>query len=609
MKRNDWILIISVLLYSLLFYQQSAGINFLIFTVILIALLLIKDHLLLKRRKWLIAAAGSLISSFSVAWHGNLLSVIATIISLSILSGLSYNANSPVILSLLFSLYSYFASPVFMILDYIERKVRRKHSGGNSRKLILVLAPIVVTVIFFFIYRSSNALFNALAGKINLDFISWNWIVFTFWGSILLYGFFCYKRINALAALDDNTSVNLLPVQENKLCFFGYEISLADENFSGTLLFVLLNLLLLIVNVLDINFLFGGQQLSLGVSYKQFVHQGVNMLIISIIVAISIILFFFRGGLNFYEKNKTIKTLACLWVAQNALMVFSTVCRNNLYIGEYGLTYKRIGVYIYLLLTLIGLATTLIKVLKKKNNMYLFLRNGWIFYGFLILFTLPGWENIVTSYNINHVENPDAAYLLSISNSNLIQLLPLYKKDVKDTNASDQRQSEYCRGEYCAKLFDVLSEYRKQDWRSWYYDESKMYKELTSPGFTDKITSFDIEHTPPDFTKESIRTLGIFKNVKDLKLNCRNIHSVSVLEQFPLLKNLDLSYSGITNISGIEKFKHLQSLDLRGTYIIDYSPMFNLKNLKTLYPGYLGYMGNAQYKIMCENMPHTKIIY
>ena len=43
MKKNDWILLISVVLYSFLFYNQFAGINYLIFNIALITGLWIKE--------------------------------------------------------------------------------------------------------------------------------------------------------------------------------------------------------------------------------------------------------------------------------------------------------------------------------------------------------------------------------------------------------------------------------------------------------------------------------------------------------------------------------------------------------------------------------------
>lgn len=610
MKRNDWILIISVLIYTLLFYKETPGVNFLIFNLAMVAGLAMKDKTLLKKRNWLVAAAGSLLSSFSVAWHGNMLSIVANVISLSVLSGLSYNAGSSVILSLLFSLYSYLSSPVYMVLDYLERRLKRiSEKGGYARKIILISLPVAVTLIFFFLYRSSNALFDALADKINLDFISWNWILFTFWGAVLLYGFYYYKRIEVMAALDNNNSVNLLPGPETNLKLFGYELSMVDENFSGTLLFVLLNLLVLIVNVLDINFLFGDHKLPLGITDKQFVHQGVDMLITSIVIAISIILFFFRGGLNFYEKNKAIKILACLWVAQNAFMVFSTVCRNHLYIHEYGLTYKRIGVYMYLLLTVIGLGTTLIKVLKTKNNMYLFRKNGWIFYCLLIIFTLPNWEQLVTDYNINRLPNPDGNYLLSISNTNLAEMLPLYQKCTNDSTAAKDSVNyvDNFKAAYCCDLYNTLTTRNKYDWKSYFYDEAKMYEDITSKNFTNKVTMLDLSHL--DIADDSIKTLAIFDKTTELHIHSREFEKVEPLTQFPLLQKLDLRNCNVYDLSGIDKLKDLQYLDLRGAPVIDFAPLFKLKNLRELYLDNMGYryMGNAECKILCEHLPNTVI--
>jgi len=333
MKRNDWILSFSVLFYSLLFYNETAGINFLIFNAVLISCLLIKNAALIIRRNWVLAASGSLLSAVCVMLYGNTLSVIANVISLSLLSALSFDVNTSVVFSLLYSAYSYLSSPVFMIIDYVEKKaVKQEEKMGSDRKAVLIIFPVLITIIFFFMYRSSSSLFDALAAKINWNFISWNWIVFTIGGLFLLYGFYYQKRIDGLDSFDSVASNNLVDGSFSHTRFFGREISIADENFSGTLLFALLNILLLIVNVLDIDFMFGSQKLPLGVSPKEYVHQGTNMLITSIVVAIAIILYYFRGGLNFYNKNKAIKVLAALWVVQNAFMLFSTACRNNLYI-------------------------------------------------------------------------------------------------------------------------------------------------------------------------------------------------------------------------------------------------------------------------------------
>jgi len=80
-------------------------------------------------------------------------------------------------------------------------------------------------------------------------------------------------------------------------------MGLLNEYRTAVFLFVILNLLLLIVNSIDIywvwfNFEWNGQYL------KQFVHEGTYLLIFSILLSLILTLYFFRGNLNFLKKNR-----------------------------------------------------------------------------------------------------------------------------------------------------------------------------------------------------------------------------------------------------------------------------------------------------------------
>src|ERR1035437_2758152 len=216
MKKNDLILILSVASYSILFYNQSAGINFIFFTAILITCLLIKDRNLIKKKQWQIAALGCILSALSIGMYGTAFSVVANILSLSILSALSMSENTSVIVSLLFSFYSYWSSVFYIYVERIspynnENAIVSPHS---MKKAGFTGIAILITLIFFFMYRESNALFNEFAAKINLDFISFGWILFTLGGLILLYGFYHHKRINEIDEFDKNASNDLQLKQE-----------------------------------------------------------------------------------------------------------------------------------------------------------------------------------------------------------------------------------------------------------------------------------------------------------------------------------------------------------------------------------------------------------
>jgi len=606
MKRIDWILLISVASYNFLFYEQSAGINFLIFTLFLIACLLGLNKTLLKQRNWQIAAIGCLISGISVCLYGNEFSVVMNIISLSLLSMLSGNEKSSVILSLVFAMYSYASSPIYMIVNAINNKTDEiSERRDMSKRVILVGIPVVITLIFFFMYRSSNALFDDLASKINLDFISWGWIFFTIGGLILLYGFFRPEKIIPLANWDNNTPNNLSnsTSDSNTLILFNKEIGIVDEDFSGKLLFILLNAMLLLVNALDFNFLFINHKLPQGVNYSQFVHQGIDMLITSILVAIIIILFYFRGSLNFYKRNKTIKILAYLWIIQNGVMLFSSACRNLIYINERGLTYKRIGVYVYLLLTIIGLFTTLIKISKAKSNNFLFKINGWVIYTVLILFSLFRWDSIITGYNLSHtLKFNDMEYLVKLSDSNIPDLISVYSNPINRMMEIDTAKEMLFGEEYSMKLYTFLSNNPSIGWKSWCYENQRVHDEITDKPFSDKINYLNLsDQKIPDF---SFSIIKVFSNLEELDLHSCGLTNSRDLSCFSSLKHLDLSSNKLLEINGLGSLKHLEYLNLTDNGLLDYSPIYKLTNLKDLF---ITIVYRFQYDKLKQNLPNTKI--
>ena len=75
-----------------------------------------------------------------------------------------------------------------------------------------------------------------------------------------------------------------------------------------------------------------------------------------ILISIIISLYLFRGNQNFYKKSVLLKKLALAWLAQNVILAFSVGIRNVHYIEHYALAHKRIGVFFFLLATIIGLA-------------------------------------------------------------------------------------------------------------------------------------------------------------------------------------------------------------------------------------------------------------
>ena len=148
-------------------------------------------------------------------------------------------------------------------------------------------------------------------------------------------------------------------------------LDLDSERKSGVVSLLALNILLLIFIVTF--------------NYEQFIeipktpnqlstetHDRVNAVIISIVMAIGVIMFYFKGSFNFDKNAKSLKFLAKTWMVLNAVLVISAFAKYSEYIISYGLTYKRLGVYAFLILSIIGLILTFLKIQKQKIQYRLF---------------------------------------------------------------------------------------------------------------------------------------------------------------------------------------------------------------------------------------------
>src|SRR5690606_18450577 len=107
MKKHDVAVLLSLFPYSYLFYCQSAGVNFFIFSVILLATHLVLAPDILKNKSWVAAAVASTISAASVMAYGNTLSVLTNILSLCLASGFYLNKESSLLFALAHSAYTY----------------------------------------------------------------------------------------------------------------------------------------------------------------------------------------------------------------------------------------------------------------------------------------------------------------------------------------------------------------------------------------------------------------------------------------------------------------------------------------------------------------------
>lgn len=453
-------LLIGSILFSTLFYQQSLGLNIFLFSIITITVLITYNLNVFKRKSTITFGVLYIISSLSFFFFNSSLALIANIVAFITLVGQVSETNTSIYVNWLNGFYSFVAGFFHrnFSVDKKEERLKIKKDIDYVQWIKVIGIPLVAVVIFISLYKKGNPVFNDLINKIDFGFINFQWLLLSFLGYYLLFNISQPVRVDPATTLDQNTDNDLTQKKEVS------NISLQKENQLGVVLISLLNLLILFFLATDFTFLLSAQDLRASVFSTQ-VHSGINALIASIIMAIAIILYFFRGNLNFYKDNKNLRALAYTWIILNIILVINTTVKDCQYIFYFGLTYKRIGVLVYLLLTIIGLTTTAKKVKNIKNFWYLLRVNTITAFAILIISCTVNWDKHITYYNLNHAQSMDFNYLINLSNNNVFILKDYTKTKDLDTEKVIQIESKYNK---------YLRQLKRHSWQEFNYDNFKL---------------------------------------------------------------------------------------------------------------------------------------
>ncbi len=469
----------AVLLFTVLFYKQGIGLNYLLFAIALIAGSLYMNHKLMYAKNWLIVGAGTLVAAFFTTLYGNAFTVWMSIISVLILMVMNHNPKSSFLIALIGGAIAVVGTIPFMIHDKAMRQKikQRKHTQPSvfQKRWVAIFISLGIAILFLGLYRSINPVFDAYIG-IFVDTISWLWFFFTIFGAILLYTFYFHPRLirrNLRIEARYGKTIDADQIKPYPLSFLGENLTFDTEKFSALLIFGILNLMLFGLNMTDINQLIFIQKMPEGISYTDYVHNGVGAVIVSILLAIGIILFYFRGEMNFDKQSNTIKALAYLWLGQNLILVLLTMLKNGLYVQEFFLTYKRIGVFFYLLFSVIGLILSIYKIWAKKDTWYLFQTNSLVFYVVLIVASGFNWNELVTSYNLKYDSNPDYNYLTTLG----YETYPVLWERNAFVKACGDTTGRFEKASSCLpyRITQFMDDYEENGWQSYCYEKQTTY--------------------------------------------------------------------------------------------------------------------------------------
>lgn len=415
MKKNLFFALLYALVFTILFYKNSLGINLLIFESLVIFKLLLNKEISFKGKNNITIMISLLITGlFSVIINSDYVLFVNILVFFVWIGMLIYPSAKSLINALGLSLINIPIAQYLFFKDLSKSKIGKgKSIGSYLWKARIFIIPLIIIIIFFGIYNSSNPLFNNFMGSIGHQIANFFDVVFGNINFIILLVFLLglviinlvFFRSSQTNIIDHDKEANDFLVKNSRRGakrIFKLN-ALKQEYKAGVFLLFTLNLLLLVLNITDIKFVWFGFSWD-GQYLKQFVHEGTYLLILSIIISVGLVLYYFRGNINFYKNNKLLKYLAYAWIIQNIILTFSVAIRNFWYINYFSLAYKRIGVILFLLLCIYGLYTIFMKVKSRKSNSFLFRKNAYALLILLVISSLFNWDNIIAKYNFNHYE-------------------------------------------------------------------------------------------------------------------------------------------------------------------------------------------------------------
>ncbi|MFA7273445.1 MAG: DUF4173 domain-containing protein [Crocinitomicaceae bacterium] len=412
-------LVFGAFAFHFIFWGEDLGLNCALLSLFSILINYSNSPIIFGKRTVQIVMAGHLISLIFFLYHHSLISEIAAIITWVVMIGFfQYSDLRTTHRALLSGFINFFRMPP--VLSGFKLEKQEFSSFRFEREVKIILVPLVGLLVFYLIFREANNVFRSISDQFWHD-VQWFFmtlfskislprITFFVFGFLLCswfiyqvtYGFFSEKEKNktdGLFRIRKRISPTSIKAYGNKP---GLGTDLKVENRTGVIMMAMIGILLVFINILDIIYVWFGYDFNPETNFSADVHKGLNLLIFSIFLSIFTMIYYFRKNQNFYSNNARLKKTAYFWIIQNFILIVSVVFRNIHYIQYQGLTHKRIGVFLFLLIVSIGLVSLYRKIAEKKSFFYMSRVNSWSVYGLLVFLACFNWDMIIFNYNFNH---------------------------------------------------------------------------------------------------------------------------------------------------------------------------------------------------------------
>ncbi|WP_245512365.1 MULTISPECIES: DUF4173 domain-containing protein [unclassified Mesorhizobium] len=243
---------------------------------------------------------------------------------------------------------------------------------------------------------------------------------------------------------------------------------------------IVFNALFAVQSVLDATYLWGGVALPDGLTYAAYAHRGAYPLVATALLAAGFVLVALRSGSE-TSRDPLIRRLVYLWVAQNIVLVISSILRLDLYVGMYALTYLRVAAFIWMGLVAAGLALIIARIALQKTGEWLLSANLLTLSATLYACCFVNFAATIANYNVDHsyeMNGPgtglDIYYTRSLGPAALPALDRFFDHQ-KKVFLTDKRDP--------ADAF-IETRYRdaRKNWRTWSFRDWRLLRTLDKRG-------------------------------------------------------------------------------------------------------------------------------
>lgn len=474
--------LIFLIIYHLFFWREGWGVNYVLFTAL--GILFAREKGKIESGEWIYLLT-YLSSVIGFMFFRTVFSSFGIFISSAVYLGYIANRQTSVFENAFQGILSFFTWS-----NWAPARVKLKENPKKMpflRGLTIGILPFIAFVVFYILFVNGNPIFKDLHEHTVARFsylfegINGKWIAFMILGVLIVRWAVLKRRIVVLSLNQDNF------IQRKKRRFEGKALDLKMEYQMATTLFFLLNILFAVANFIDIKWVWFQFYVADQFSLKEFVHHGVGYLIFITLISGVILLYFFRGNLNYYSKRKRLVQLATLWTFQNIILTISVAIRTFHYIGFHGLAPLRIGVLIIAAQLLFVLVLVVVKINKRQSFSWVIRRSSAFSFVLLAVCVLIPWNRWIATHNLNHpISNEvDVDYYLQLQPDAypiLYDNMEIIENQLNAHAANSTRWVKSDMESFKAQLeqytVEFLWEYENSSWMSWTPSAHRAYERL-----------------------------------------------------------------------------------------------------------------------------------